>query len=248
MSRPMEKLSRAASGARHHRWGLEILASMEAHREANYLLTQEQIDALMAEKTRLEGRLTALGSALAPYRYFIEHAHVGIRAKQRIANFLCDEAQRAADGTLRPHRRDIDGIIHGGYGVILSKLPLSRVLRLGHESTAHKAEVAASVIRTLPSKIPGTVALADGLEKAAQLLRSFIGEGAAVETQRYPLRSAVNKAIYELREELDQIDGRLRSHFSEAFIDSLYPDLSRRKTAVADDADEDDDTSEAVET
>jgi len=57
----------------------------------------------------------------------------------------------------------------------------------------------------------------------------------------------MNKAIFELREELDQMDGRLRSHFSQAFIDSLYPELARKRTAVADDEDEDDDTSEAPE-
>jgi hypothetical protein len=244
----MEKLSRAASGARHYRWGTEILAAMDAHREANYLLTPQQIDALGAEKTRVEARLTALSHAVVPYRDFIDHAHVQIRAKQRIANFLCDEAQRTADGTLRPHRRDIESIIPGGYGAILSSIPLSRVLRLGHEKTANMAEVAASAIRTLPSKISGTGALADALDKAASLLRDFVKEGELVEAQRYPLRSAVNKAIYELREELDQMDGRLRSHFSAAFIDSLYPDLVRRGTAVADDSDEDDDTAEPTGT
>lgn len=56
-------------------------------------------------------------------------------------------------------------------------------------------------------------------------------------------RSAVQKATYELREELDQMDGRLRSYFSADFIDSLYPELTRKGTIVADEADEDDDTS-----
>ena len=69
-----------------------------------------------------------------------------------------------------------------------------------------------------------------------------MSEGVALEEQRQPLRSAVQKAIYELREELDQMDGRLRSHFTADFIDSLYPELTRRGTAVADENDEDDDT------
>jgi hypothetical protein len=244
----MEKLSRAASGARHHRWAVEILAALDAHREANYSLSTQQISVLAAEKTKLETRITALSNALIPYRNFLDHAHVQIRAKQRIANYLCDEAQRNAEGTLRPHRRDIDNIIPGGYGTILSSLPLSRIVRLGHEKTAQMADVAANAIRTLPSSIPGTVALADSLDKAATLLRDFIKEGETVEAQRYPLRAAVNKAIYELREELDQMDGRLRSHFSAAFIDSLYPELARRGSAVADDADEDDETTESTTT
>lgn len=240
----MEKLSRAASGARHHRWATEILGAIDAHREVNYLLSADQVAVLAAEKTKIEGRLTALHNAVVPYRNFIDQAHVQIRAKQRIANYLCDEAQRNADGALRPHRREIDTIIPGGYATILSNTQLSRIVRMGHEKTAQMAEIAASAIRTLPSKIPGTAALADSLEKAAALLQGFVKDGETVETQRYPLRAAVNKAIYELREELDQMDGRLRSHFSAAFIDSLYPELARRGSAVADDADEDDDTTE----
>jgi hypothetical protein len=64
-----------------------------------------------------------------------------------------------------------------------------------------------------------------------------------MEAQRQPLRSAVNKAVYALREELEQMDGRLRSHFTADFINSLYPELARRGTVVADAEDEDDDTS-----
>ncbi len=239
----MEKLSRGASGSRHVRWSLEILASLDAHRVANYALTTHQQNALAAEKQRLEPIIAALRSAVGPYRDFVEQSHVSIRAKQRVANYLCDEAQRSADGTLRPHRREIDTIIPGGYAAILSKLPLSRVLRIGHEKTAHLAEVAASTLRTLPSKIPGTGPLADALEKAASLLRDFIDDGETLEAQRHPLRAAVHKAVYALREELDQMDGRLRSHFTADFIDSLYPELARRGTAVADAPDEDDDTS-----
>ena len=99
------------------------------------------------------------------------------------------------------------------------------------------------MIRVLPTRIPGTVTLADLLDEAADLLRGFMAEAATVEDQRAPLRAAVQKAIYELREELDQMDGRLRSFFSADFIDSLYPELSRKGTAVADEADDDDDTS-----
>ena len=243
----MEKLSRAASGSRHYRWGLEILAALNAHRETNYQLTDAQREALAAEAQRVEKRVIQLGAAVGPYRDFIEQAHVGIRAKQRVANFLCDEAQRTAEGSLRPHRREIENVLPGGYATILSQFPLSRVLRAGHEKTARLAEVAANSIRTLPDKIPGTTTLAEGLDKAAALVREYLKQANALEAQRYPLRSAMYKAVYELREELDQMDGRLRSYVSADFIDSLYPELTKRGTVVADTEDEDDDTSAAPE-
>jgi len=237
----MQKLSRAASGARHERWGREVIATMKAQLEVNYLLTDEQKAALDAEITRVGPRVDTLANAVVPYRHFIENAHVGVRAKKRVGNFLCDEAQRHADGALRPHRREIDSILPGGYTSILSKTPLSRVLRVGHEKTVAYAERAAGAIRSLPAKIPGTAAAADALEKAASLLDMFIQTSLKLEDQRQPLRSAVTRGIYDLREELDQMDGRLRSYFSADFIDSLYPELSRKGTALADETDEDDD-------
>lgn len=243
VSEPMEKLSRAASGGRHLRWGREILATQKAQLEVNERLTAAQKTALDSEIKRIEPRIQALANAVTPYREFVEHAHVAVRAKQRVANYLCDEAQREADAGLRPHRRDIASIIPGGHTAILAKVPLSRVLRVGHEKTIEYAERAASMIRTLPPRIPGTVAIADALDAGADMLRNFMSEAATVETQRAPLRSAVQKATYELREELDQMDGRLRSFFSAEFIDSLYPELTRKGTAVADESDEDDDTS-----
>jgi hypothetical protein len=46
-----------------------------------------------------------------------------------------------------------------------------------------------------------------------------------IDPQRAPLRLAVERAIFALREHLEQSDGRLRTHFTSAFIDSLYPEL-----------------------
>lgn len=241
----MEKLSRSASGTRHLRWGREVLNTKKAQLEVNKRLTKEQKEALDTEIKRVEPRIQTLADAVVPYRDFLDNAHVAIRAKQRVANFLCDEAQREADAGLRPHRRDIATIIPGGHSAILAKTQLSRVLRLGHEKTVEYAERAASMIRALPPRIPGTVAIADTLEQAAELLQGFIGQSTALEDQRAPLRSAVQKATYELREELDQMDGRLRSFFSAAFIDSLYPELANKGTIVADEADDDDDSSAA---
>ncbi|MRG90796.1 hypothetical protein [Polyangium spumosum] len=239
----MRKLSRAASGSRHHRWSSEIHRTMVAHLEVNTGLTGDQKNALADEATILKPRVEALEAAVFPYRAFVERAHLDIRARQRVANFLCDDAQRTADGAMRPHRKEIDAILPGGFGAILAKTPLSRVLRAGHEKTVEHAERAASALRSLPAKIPGTGPLADALDQAANLLRTFNKAADQLEEQRHPLKSAVNKAIFDLRETLDQIDGRLRTHFSQAFIDSLYPELNRAGTAVADEDDEDDDGS-----
>jgi hypothetical protein len=239
----MEKLSRSASGARHLRWAREILATQKAQLDVNKRLTADQKTALDAEIKRIEPRILALSAAVAPYREFVDNAHVAVRAKQRVANFLCDEAQRQADAELRPHRRDIAAIIPGGHTAILAKTPLSRVLRVGHEKTVEFADRAANMIRALPPRISGTTALADLLEGAADLLMGFLVESQGIEALRAPLRAAVQKATYELREELDQMDGRLRSYFSADFIDSLYPELTRKGTVVADEADEEDDTS-----
>ncbi len=239
----MEKLSRSSSGARHNRWCREILATLHAQHAVNERLSEDQKKALAEEIGRLAPRVQALGESVGLYRSFVEHAHVDLRARQRVANYLCDEAQRAAEGALRPHRREIDSILPGGYATILSKTTLSRVLRAGHEKTVDFAERAAGAIRSLPAKIPGTGPLADTLDQAAELLRSFNKQADVIEDQRQPLRSSMQKNIFELREELDQMDGRLRSYFSQAFIDSLYPELNRKGTAVADENDEDDDTS-----
>ena len=244
----MEKLARSASGARHVRWSREILASLHAHHGVNERLLADQKQALSGEIGRLSPRVQSLGESVNLYRSFIEHAHVDIRARQGVANFLCDEAQRAADGALRPHRKDIDGILPGGYATILSKASLSRVLRAGNDKTVTFAERAAGAIRSLPARIPGTAPLADALDQAAELLRGFNKQADALEDQRQPLRSSVQKNIFELREELDQMDGRLRSHFSQNFIDSLYPELTKKGSAVADEDDEDDDTSALPET
>ncbi|UQA58240.1 hypothetical protein [Polyangium aurulentum] len=237
----MEKLSRSASGARHVRWAREILTTLRAHHEVNKQLTDTQKQALAAEIERVETRIHALAESVVPYRDFIEHAHIDVRARQRVADYLCDDAQRRADGDLRGYRKEIDSILPGGYASIFSKTPLSRVLRAGREKTVELAERAASMVRTLPARIPGTALIADRLDEAASLLGGFNEQAKALDDQRQPLRMAVHKATFELREELDQMDGRLRSHFTQIFIDSLYPELSRKGTAIADDTDEDDD-------
>jgi hypothetical protein len=237
------KLSRSASGTRHARWVREILATGKAHLAHNYLLTDAQKKALGDEVPILEADLTALLGAVGPYRDFIDHAHVDARANQRVGDFLCDEAQRHTDGRMRPRKKDIDVILPGGFSALFLKLPLSRILKAGRDKTAEAAEKVAGLVRTLPSTIPFTGECADGLDKAAGVLRSFNKAAALIEADRTPLRSAVQKAIFAVRESLDQMDGRLRTHFSQEFIDSLYPELTKKGTIVADEEDEDDDTS-----
>jgi hypothetical protein len=240
----MAKLVRTASGTRHYRWALEIAATLHSHLEYNYLLSETQKQALAAEAPGLDALVQKLQNGVVPYRNFIDTAYIKVRAGQRVADFLCDEAQREADGHLRPRKKDIDSILSGGYGAIFSKNPLSRVLSSGREKTVELARRAATMLRTLPASIRGATEMADALDKAASLLHSFnVERRDVVSPQREPLKAAVQKSIYELREGLDQMDGRLRTHFSQDFINSLYPELTKKGIAVADEDDEDDDTS-----
>jgi len=241
--RMASKLSRSASGTRHRRWFREIRGTVRSHLQHNYLLSDGQKKALGDEVLLLDAGLAKLTAAVDPYRDFIDQAHVQVRCDQRVADFLCDEAQREADGSMRPRRKDIDAILPGGFSALFLKLPLSRILQAGRQKTVSAAEQVAGHLRTLAKTIPAAGPCADALDKASVLLRSFNQAHVDLETQRVPLRSAVQAAIFEVRETLDQMDGRLRSHFSQDFIDSLYPVLTKKGTIVADDEDEDDDTS-----
>lgn len=240
----MQKLARTASGQKHLRWLREIIATIKAHQQHDYLLTDAQRKALSAELKILEPMVAALDKAVAPYRDFIEHAHVEVRARQRVGDYLCDEGQRDADGRLRPRKKDIDKLLagQGGFSAIFSKTSLSRVLDAGRAATVGFAETGAGLLRALPASMGPVDELADALDRAAAVLRGFNEEARALDGKRLPLRVAVQKAMFELREALDQMDGRLRTHFSQAFIDSLYPELTSKGAAVADEPDEEDDT------
>jgi hypothetical protein len=236
------KLSKSASGARHLRWAREILATERAHLDHTDSLNASQKAALASESATLSGLVDALAARVVPYRSFIEGAYVDLRARQRVADFLCDEAQREAEGRLRPRRKDIDGALPGGYASILSKTPLSRVLRAGREKTVEFARSAALKIKSLPASIAGTNELAGALDKAAALLDTFNKEETNVlDPQREPLKVEMQKAVFELRDGLEKMDGRLRTHFYQDFTDSLYPELSRKGTVVAGEGDEQDD-------
>ena len=70
------KLSKTASGARHARWGREILATAKAHLKHNDRLMAPQKAALEAEVTTLSTRVEGLVAAVGPYRDFLDHAVV----------------------------------------------------------------------------------------------------------------------------------------------------------------------------
>lgn len=149
---------------------------------------------------------------------------------------------------MRPYRAEIAKALDGGFARIFGNLPLSRVLRVGHEKTARLAMGAASALGTLPASIPGASALAARLEKVGTQLKGLVDEQVSViEPKRRPLKIEVEKAVMALREGLEKMDARLRAHFPEAFIESLYPELTKKGTALADDDDEDDDDTAAPE-
>lgn len=239
----MARLARGASGQKHLRWAKQILANMKAHTEHNYLLQPNQKTALAAEVNVLAGLVNTLATPVADYRAFLEAAYTEVRARQSVADFLCDEAQREAKGQLTPRRSTVSSIIPGGVDAIFSNTPFSRVLNAGKKKTIAFATSAASKIRLLTA-LPNTSALADALDKAAAALQDSVTEQETkIDPKRLPLRNAVESHVLKLREGLEQIDGRLRSHFTQEFIDSLYPELARNNAALADEADEEDDDS-----
>jgi len=242
----MAKLTRSASGWRHLRWMREIAATMEAHLDHNEGLSEGQNDALAREIEVLRSRIDALNGAVKPYREFLEGEHVRLRGKQRVARYLCEEAERETDGKLRSHQDELSKAVPGGLAALLSG-PLSgpaitRALQAGNKRTAALAQGAATMLRSIRNSVPVAAELANRLDRASTLLLQFQEELATVEEpRRRPLKAAVERAVGECREALSGMDLRLRAHFSPAFIESLYPELTRGNTVVADEDDEDDD-------
>ena len=62
-----------------------------------------------------------------------------------------------------------------------------------------------------------------------------------------PRRQALRVSIGRLRAGLAEMDARLGTHISAAFVESLYPDLTAGGTVVADAGDPDDDSAAARE-
>lgn len=243
------RLARNASGQRHLRWGRAIHATMRAHLDIDDLLGDLQRDALTAEAQSLDALLGKLDAAVAPYRAFVDHALGDVRARQRVANYLCDVAQQRADGAMRPHRAQIGKLLQGGFTAIFSGLPLSRVLTVGHARTAQLALDAGAALHVVAVAVPEAGPLAERLDKVGALLNGLIKEqNDTIAPQRRPLKLAVERAVLELREGLEKMDARLRQHFPELFIESLYPELARKGTAVAEEDEEEEDDGGAPDT
>lgn len=241
------RLVRAASGMRHLRWGREVFATVDAHIAHNDRLTGEQRALLTTEGANGAALLANLDAAVGGYRGWLLTGYLEIRAALRVANFLADEEQRTTDGALRPHRSALAQVLPGGLSRVFSNLPLSRVLRAGHERTARLARDAATRIATVSGTggLPVLTDLAARLDGVAERIERLLErQDEEIEPQRRPLKLAVERAVLELREGLERTDARLRAQFSPAFIESLYPELSRGSRAVAAEDDVDDDDTE----
>lgn len=244
-----ERLAKGASGTRHVRWGREVRATIDAHATHNDLLSAPQKEALRAESATVTALVDALAARDDAYQAWLRTALIAVRAELRVANYLADETHREVDGALRPRREALASFVPGGIAGVFANKPLSVVLRAGHERTARHAHGVASTLGALPAsvaaQIPGLAALVTRADAVAARLDTLLRRrDDELAPQRAPLAAAVDRAVFELRDGLAQIDARLRAAFSPAFIESLYPELSRGGKAIADDEDENDDATD----
>lgn len=238
----MQMLDRGASGSRHLRWGREISAAVQAHLEINPSMNPQQKDALAAESSKLLAHVDALAAANGPYRAFVEGAYTVIRAKQRVGNYLCDVPLSDAVGRVRGVRKDAEEAVPGLLGKLTGDGPLSRALKLGHVKTVETVRRAGDALSLLPARFAFAAECTAALHQAADRLDGLNKKRTEeIDPQRAPLKTKVERAVLELREFLEQMNGRLRTHFPSSFIDSLYPELDSKGRAIASDSDEDDD-------
>lgn len=230
----MEKLSRSASGLRHLRWAREILATLEAHYEHNPRLTQPEREAVLDEAIKLRAVVTALSAAVKPYRDFLERRRVQFRGMQRVGRFLCEGARVRAEKSLLPL---------GAEGLLSSdRTKKSRSLAEGPQGTAELTREAAVAMRSIGKSVPELAPISDELNEAAAILEGFNEAFANIEVrERLPLKTALESSIESLRQALTLLDGRLSELLAPAFVESLYPNLTRDGSIVADEGDADDD-------
>ena len=247
----MQFLLRSASGGQQIRWGRSIQATMNAHLTVAALpsvshLRAEQLAALRDEKARFDLALGKVTAAYAPYRDFLDNGFVETRALQRVADYLCDAAQVEVHATLSASKDEVARLVEGGLKAIQGGFVLSRVLRAGRQATFGLAKGTATLLRILPpAKFPTVAALADRLDLSGGLLEGYLAQEARdIESRRPALRAAVRAAVNDMHEALIQMNGRLRTHFTDVFIDGLYPELKDRGSRVADEPDEDGDATE----
>jgi len=97
-------------------------------------------------------------------------------------------------------------------------------------------------MRSICKSVPDLTPVAEELAEAASILNGFNEAFANIEArERLPLKNALFRAIESIRQALTQMDARLSSLLSSAFVESLYPKLTLDGSIVADEGDADDD-------
>lgn len=223
------------SGTKQVQWGEEIAAAITAHLEHNALLTEPQKQALKQELSLVQAKVDALAAANAPYASFLSKGYVKINAEQRVVNYMGDLVMQEGVSLLRGRRAEAEKAVPGILSRMTSGQTLSRVLSAGHETFVNMLRAAADELSLLPPGFSFAASSAAALDETADRLDALNKRRREqIDAQRAPLRTAVQKAALELRETLYQVNGRLRTHFTEAFIDSLYPRLDRKSRTVVD--------------
>ena len=230
----MEKLSPSVSGLRHLRWSREILASLEAHYEHNPLLATPERDFLLEEAVKLRALVIALSAAVKPYRDFLERRRTQLRGMLRVGVHLCVTARARAEKAL---------FVHGAEGLLApDRTRRSHGHDAGPEDLAQATREAGAAMRSIAKPLPELADHAEDLAAAAAILEGFREAFENLESREgAPLKSALADAKGALRKGLTELDARVEKRLGKAFVDSLYPALTRGATIVADTGDDDDD-------
>src|SRR4051812_20515557 len=231
----MEKISPNASGLRQLRWSREILGSLEAHYEHNSHLGPRDRDLVLDEIVKLRALVVALSAAVKPYRDFLERRRTQFRGMLRVGGHLCREAHAGAEKAL---------LHYGAQGLLApDRTRRSHGHDAGPEDLAQTTREAAAAMRSIAKPLPDLARHADDLAEAAAILEGFREAFDNLESrERAPLQSALAGAKVTLQQGLAELDLRLEKQLGKAFVDSLYPALTRGASIVADAGDEDDDS------
>lgn len=242
-------LAPEASGLRHLRWGREIHGSLEAHIAQGHLLSGAEREALRDESALLGELVQRLSGAVKPYRDFLERTRTPLRGRLRAGSFVCEQAARRAEEGLLPAKGAIGESAWAALFEQEADTPRARAVTLGeHRGVSARARRMAEGLRALAIATPTALALAEACEEAAVLLESCCEAFERMEEERRrPLQSAVRSAVSELRGGLARMNERLGARFSQAFIDGLYPEVTRAGALVLDESDMDDDASTPAE-
>jgi len=224
----LSKLDRGASGLRHLRWAREIYATLAAHVEATELGASRKT-ALEKELVRLDARIQSLSAAVKAYRDFLERERVRYRGLVRAALFACAEA---SEQVLEQHPSV-------GFAVAVTQDGTPGTLTAAQLEVVRMRSMAAALADEREAKArkraPELTSASGRLESAIELFQNE-----ALPRQR-SFKAALEISVAELRAFLLEMDGRIASLLSEAFVASLYPALVADRSRVADEGDDDDD-------